>query len=80
MVGRDYEDGGIAKDGAKMVNAVACARVPKLTVMIGGSYRRRQLRDVRPGLLAALPVDVAQRADLGDGRRAGRGGAGHRPR
>ncbi|WP_280261633.1 carboxyl transferase domain-containing protein [Nocardia wallacei] len=38
MVGRDYEAGGIAKNGAKMVTAVACARVPKLTVMIGGSY------------------------------------------
>jgi 3-methylcrotonyl-CoA carboxylase beta subunit len=38
MVGRDYEAGGIAKDGAKMVTAVSTARVPKLTVIIGGSY------------------------------------------
>jgi 3-methylcrotonyl-CoA carboxylase beta subunit len=38
MVGREYEAGGIAKDGAKMVTAVACARVPKLTMIIGGSY------------------------------------------
>ena len=38
MVGRDYEAGGIAKDGAKMVAAVACAQVPKITVVIGGSY------------------------------------------
>jgi len=38
MVGRDYEAGGIAKHGAKIVTAVACARVPKLTVVIGGSY------------------------------------------
>ena len=38
MVGRDYEAGGIAKHGAKMVTAVACARVPKLTVVIGGSF------------------------------------------
>jgi 3-methylcrotonyl-CoA carboxylase beta subunit len=38
MVGRDYESGGIAKDGAKMVTAVACARVPKLTVIVGGSF------------------------------------------
>jgi len=38
MVGRDYERGGIAKDGAKMVHAVANAQVPKLTVMIGGSF------------------------------------------
>jgi 3-methylcrotonyl-CoA carboxylase beta subunit len=38
MVGRDAESGGIAKNGAKMVNAVSCAKVPKLTVLIGGSY------------------------------------------
>ncbi len=38
MVGRDAESGGIAKNGAKMVNAVSCAKVPKLTVIIGGSY------------------------------------------
>ncbi|QDY76850.1 carboxyl transferase domain-containing protein [Streptomyces qinzhouensis] len=38
MVGKDYEHGGIAKHGAKMVTAVACTRVPKLTVVIGGSY------------------------------------------
>ena len=38
MVGRKYENGGIAKDGAKMVTAVATAQVPKLTVLIGGSF------------------------------------------
>jgi 3-methylcrotonyl-CoA carboxylase beta subunit len=38
MVGRDYEAGGIAKDGAKMVTAVAGSTVPKLTVIIGGSF------------------------------------------
>jgi 3-methylcrotonyl-CoA carboxylase beta subunit len=38
MVGKKYENGGIAKDGAKMVTAVACARVPKFTVLIGGSF------------------------------------------
>jgi len=38
MVGSKYEQGGIAKDGAKMVMAVACAKVPKFTVLIGGSY------------------------------------------
>jgi 3-methylcrotonyl-CoA carboxylase beta subunit len=38
MVGQEYEAGGIAKHGAKMVNAVACARVPKLTVVVGGSF------------------------------------------
>jgi len=38
MVGKKYEQGGIAKDGAKMVTAVACAQVPKITLIIGGSY------------------------------------------
>ena len=38
MVGREYEAGGIAKDGAKLVTAVACASVPKFTVIIGGSF------------------------------------------
>jgi 3-methylcrotonyl-CoA carboxylase beta subunit len=38
MVGRKYEHGGIAKDGAKMVTAVSCAKVPKLTVIVGGSF------------------------------------------
>lgn len=38
MVGRDYEAGGIAKNGAKMVTAVASTRVPKLTVVVGGSF------------------------------------------
>jgi len=38
MVGRKYEAGGIAKDGAKMVTAVACANVPKFTLIIGGSF------------------------------------------
>src|SRR5207253_4183652 len=38
MVGKEYEAGGIAKDGAKMVTAVSCAVVPKFTVIIGGSF------------------------------------------
>jgi len=38
MVGSKYEAGGIAKDGAKLVTAVACARVPKFTVIVGGSF------------------------------------------
>ena len=38
MVGREYEARGIAKDGAKLVTAVACAEVPKFTVVIGGSF------------------------------------------
>jgi 3-methylcrotonyl-CoA carboxylase beta subunit len=38
MVGKKYEAGGIARDGAKMVTAVSCAKVPKFTVIIGGSF------------------------------------------
>ncbi len=38
MIGRKYENEGIAKHGAKMVNAVSCARVPKITLVIGGSF------------------------------------------
>lgn len=38
MVGRTYENNGIAKHGAKLVNAVACASVPKFTVIVGGSF------------------------------------------
>jgi len=38
MIGKDYENRGIAKDGAKLVTAVACANVPKFTVVIGGSF------------------------------------------
>lgn len=37
-MGREAESGGIAKNGAKMVTAVSCAQVPKITVIIGGSY------------------------------------------
>src|SRR5699024_4612240 len=38
MVGKKYEEEGIAKHGAKLVTAVSCAKVPKLTVLIGGSF------------------------------------------
>jgi 3-methylcrotonyl-CoA carboxylase beta subunit len=38
MIGKKYENGGIAKDGAKMVTAVSCAQVPKFTVIMGGSF------------------------------------------
>jgi 3-methylcrotonyl-CoA carboxylase beta subunit len=59
MVGREYEAGGIAKDGAKMVNAVSCARVPKFSVIIGGSYGAGNLamcgRSFGPRLMAMWP-------------------------
>ena len=61
MVGRDYEAGGIAKDGAKMVTAVACAEVPKFTVIIGGSFGAGNYGMCGRAYRPALPVDVAQR-------------------
>ena len=64
MIGRKYEAGGIAKDGAKLVTAVACARVPKFTVIVGGQLRRGELRHVRARLRTALPLHVAERADF----------------
>ena len=72
MVGRDYEAGGIAKDGAKMVTAVVNRAGAEVHRDHRRLVRRRQLRHVRPRLLAAIAVDVAESADLGDGRRAGR--------
>ena len=71
MVGREYEAGGIAKHGAKMVTAVATARVPKVTVVIGGSFGAGNYSMCGRGLLPALPLDVAECADLSHGRRAG---------
>ncbi|EQD58074.1 Propionyl-CoA carboxylase, partial [mine drainage metagenome] len=56
MVGAKAEAGGIARDGAKLVTAVACASVPKLTVIIGGQLRGRQLRHVRSCVWAAVSV------------------------
>ena len=64
--------------GAKMVTAVATRQRAQVHGHHRRQLRRRQLRHVRPRLLAALPVDVAQRAHLRDGRRAGRQRAGHR--
>ncbi len=78
MVGREYEADGIAKDGAKMVMAVACAEVPKFTVVIGGSFGAGKLRHVRARLRSAAAVDVAERAHLGHGRRAGGGACSRR--
>ena len=72
MVGREYENRGIARDGAKLVTAVACSRGAQVHRGHRRLVRRRQLRHVRPRLRPALPLDVAQRPHLGDGRRAGR--------
>ena len=77
MVGREYENGGIAKDGAKLVTAVACSVVPKFTVVIGGSFGAGNYgmcgRAYDPRFLWAWPNARISR----DGRRPGRSGAGH---
>ena len=77
MVGRRAEAGGIAKDGAKLVTAVACAERAEAHRHHRRQLWRGQLRHVRPGVLAALPVPVAERAHLRDGRGAGRERARH---
>ncbi len=60
MIGRDYEHGGIAKDGAKMVNAVSNSTVPRFTVIIGGSYGAGNYgmcgRGYQPRLLFMWPM------------------------
>ena len=61
MVGREAEEGGIAKHGAKMITAMASANVPKYTLIIGNCLRRRLSRDVRPRLQARRDDDVAER-------------------
>ena len=77
MVGKEYEAGGIARDGAKLVTAVACAEVPKFTVIIGGSFGAGNYGMCGRAYSPATAVDVAERADLGDGRRAGGDRADH---
>ena len=54
-----------------MIQAVANATVPQITIVIGGSLRRRQLRHVRPRLRSALHLRLAQQPHRRDGRRAG---------
>ena len=69
MVGRKYEAGGIAKDGAKMVTAVANGCGAEIHRHHWRLVRCGQLRHVRAGVFTALPVDVAECAHLRDGRR-----------
>ena len=68
VVGREAERGGAIKHGSKMIQAVANARVPKLTVVVRRLVRRRQLRHVRARLRPALHLLLAKRAHRGDGR------------
>ena len=72
MVGKEYEAGGIARDGAKLVMAVACADVPKFTVVTGGSFGAGNYGMCGRAYSPAPALDVAERAHLGDGRRPGR--------
>ena len=71
IVGRQYERAGIAKDGAKMVHAVANSVVPKFTVVIGGSFGAGNYGMCGRAYDPRLALDVAERAHLGDGRRTG---------
>ena len=72
MVGREYEEGGIARDGAKLVMAVGVRGRAEVHGRHRRLVRRGQLRDVRPRLRPAPALDVAERPDQRDGRRAGR--------
>jgi len=78
IVGRQYEQGGIRQgrreDGARRRQRRSCEDHGDRRRLV----RRRQLRNVRPRLPAALPLHVAELEDLGDGRRASRAGARHR--
>lgn len=58
MVGEQAERGGIAKDGAKMVRAVACTSVPKLTVIIGGSFGAGNYGMAGRALVSGLSLSV----------------------
>ena len=71
IVGRQYERAGIAKDGAKMVHAVANSVVPKFTVVIGGSFGAGNYAMCGRALRTAAALDVAQRPHFGHGGRAG---------
>ena len=78
MVGRKYEEEGIIKHGAKMINAVANSTVPQFTVIVGGSLWRGQLRHVRAHVRPDAALHLAQQPHRRDGRGAGGRGAGHR--
>ena len=77
MVGKDYEAGGIAKDGAKLVTAVSCVNVPKFTVIVGVT-RCRKLRNVWPSVRSPILVHVAQQPDFSHGWPTSSGCLDHR--
>ncbi len=79
MVGRDAEWSGIIRSGAKMVTAVANSIVPKISVILGGILRRRQLRHVRQSLRPALHLCLAHRPLRRHERRLRRQHPGRNP-
>ena len=76
MVGRDAEWSGIIKAGAKMVNAVSNSVVPKIAVIVGGSFRRRTLCHVRQSVRSAICLCLAYGEICGDERGCCRRDAG----
>ena len=75
MVGKDYEQGGIIKHGALMINAVSNSKVPHLGVIIGGSYGAANYAMSGRGYDPRFMFSLAQRAVVGDGPGAARGRA-----
>ena len=78
MVGRDAERAGAIKHGSKMIQAVANARVPKFTIVVGGSYGAGNYGMCGRGFDPRFIFSLAERARRGDGRRADRQGDGDR--
>ena len=80
MVGTESEQNGVIKHGSKMIQAVANATVPKLTIVVGGSYGAGNYAMCGRGLDPRFIFGLAQQQDAVMGRRAGRQGAAHRYR
>ena len=78
MVGKAAEQAGAIKHGSKMIQAVANARVPKFTIVLGGSYGAGNYGMCGRGFDPRFIFSLAQRPHRGDGRRAGGQGDGHR--
>ena len=78
IVGKEYERKGIAKDGAKMVHAVANTNVPKFTIIFGGSFGAGNYGMAGRAYGTKIIVHVAKCQNLRDGRYAGCNGAYHR--
>ena len=74
MVGQEYEQAGIIKDGAKMVNAVSNSTVPHITINMAASFGAGQLRDVGARVRPAIRLQLAEYAPGGHGRGPARRG------